>query len=174
MYGLIEWRNLNVKTDEPVMITVSIGDQKLILDRPGKQQVTFQVSTALNGAGERQDSGCTPRGLHRISEKIGLGAPVGSVFVGREPTGEVLDTDLQSKHPERDWILSRILWLEGLEPGVNSGLGCDSKARYIYIHGTPDTEPMGVPASHGCIRMTNDDVIELFESVEEGQLVLIR
>ena len=161
-------------TDKPITITISIDEQQLILDQPDKQTLIYQVSTALNGAGERQDSGCTPRGLHRIAQKIGLGAPTGSVFIGREPTGEVLDADLQAKHPERDWILSRILWLEGLEPGVNSGLGCDSKARYIYIHGTPDTEPMGIPASHGCIRMTNDDVIELFKSVEEGQLVLIR
>jgi lipoprotein-anchoring transpeptidase ErfK/SrfK len=100
-----------------------------------------------------------------------------AVFVGRVPTGEIYDTNLGELHPKRDWILSRILWLSGLEEGLNKGSnsqgGCDTYERYIYIHGTPDTEPMSIPLSHGCIRMRNEDIVELFEQVEEGMPVTI-
>jgi lipoprotein-anchoring transpeptidase ErfK/SrfK len=95
------------------------------------------------------------------------------VFVGRRPTGEVYSPALRQRHPTRDWILTRILWLHGCEPGVNRGGDCDTRRRFIYIHGTPDTEPMGHPCSHGCIRMRNRDVIALFDRVDAGTSVLI-
>lgn len=134
---------------------------------------SYSVSTALNGPGETEGSGCTPRGKHRIRIKIGAGSASGSVFVGRRPTGEIYDTDLSENNPDRDWILSRILWLTGLEPGKNRGGRVDTLRRYIYIHGTPDTEPMGLAKSHGCIRMRNSDVIDLFDRVENGDRVEI-
>lgn len=128
----------------------------------------YAVSTARNGPGETQDSECTPRGRHRVAAKIGAGAAPGTVFVGRRPTGEQWSEELAAAHPGRDWILSRILWLEGLEPGFNAGGACDTKARYIYIHGTPDTTELGQPGSRGCIRMRNQDIIELFDWVDVG------
>ena len=134
----------------------------------------YSISTASNGPGEQRNSGCTPRGLHRVRIRIGAGCPQGTVFVGRRATGEIYDAELARQHPERDWILTRILWLTGLEPGGNRGGRVDSLRRYIYIHGCPDTEPMGRPCSHGCIRMRNADLIELFDSVQTGTLVEIR
>src|SRR5690606_7361302 len=131
------------------------------------------VSTAANGAGEREGSGCTPRGRHVVRARIGAGAPPGAVFRGRRPTGEVWSPELAAQHPERDWILSRILWLSGCEPGFNRLGEVDTMRRYIYIHGTPNDQPMGVPLSHGCVRMRNADVIELFERVPVGTEVLI-
>lgn len=128
----------------------------------------YRVSTALNGAGEVSDSGCTPRGRHRIRAKIGAGAANAAVFRGRRPTGEVWTPELAAANPGRDWILSRILWLSGCEPGRNRLGKLDSMRRYIYIHGTPDDQPMGEPRSHGCIRMRNEDVIELFDLVQAG------
>lgn len=150
-------------TAKPPYIIVDIAKQQLHCI--GDITHSYPISTALNGVGEKQDSGCTPRGQHRIAQKIGENQPSHSVFVGRVPTGEVYGPELAAKFPNRDWILSRILWLDGLEPQFNQGVGCDSHARYIYIHGTPDTEPMGVARSHGCIRMRNADVIELFDLV---------
>jgi len=120
----------------------------------------YPISTAKNGLGEKMGSECTPRGLHRIHSRIGLDAQPGSVFVSREWTGEVFSADLAAAFPERDWILTRIIQLDGLEPGRNKGGDVDSLQRYIYIHGTPDTMPMKQPESHGCIRMRNEDVIE--------------
>jgi lipoprotein-anchoring transpeptidase ErfK/SrfK len=131
------------------------------------------VSTALNGAGEKNGSGCTPRGWHRIRARIGEGCPVNSVFRGRRPTGEIYSAALREAEPQRDWILSRILWLSGLEPGKNRMGQVDTMRRFIYIHGTPDEEPMGVARSHGCVRMRNDDIITLFERVAVGTRVLI-
>ncbi|NMF88229.1 GNAT family N-acetyltransferase [Aromatoleum petrolei] len=128
----------------------------------------YSVSTALNGAGEVRDSGCTPRGRHCIRAKIGAGAAKATVFRGRRPTGEIWTPELAAANPGRDWILSRILWLSGCEPGRNRLGKLDSMRRYIYIHGTPDDQPMGEPRSHGCIRMRNDDVIELFDLVQAG------
>jgi lipoprotein-anchoring transpeptidase ErfK/SrfK len=133
----------------------------------------YPVSTASNGVGEREGSGCTPRGRHRIRARIGAGAPVGTVFLGRRPTGEIWTPELAASHPGRDWILSRILWLCGEEPGFNRGGQCDSMRRYIYIHGAGEDQPMGEPRSHGCIRMRNRDVIELFEQVGVGTPVEI-
>jgi hypothetical protein len=133
----------------------------------------YLVSTATNGAGERSGSECTPRGRHRIRARIGGGEPIGAVFRGRRPTGEVWTAALAAAHPDRDWILSRILWLCGEEPGRNRGGEVDSMQRYIYLHGTGDDQLMGVPRSHGCIRMRNRDVVELFDLVRVGTPVEI-
>ncbi|MGR8929164.1 MAG: L,D-transpeptidase family protein [Gammaproteobacteria bacterium] len=133
----------------------------------------YSVSTAKNGPGQRRGSECTPTGWHRIRAKIGDGAPINSVFVGRRPTGEIYSPQLAAEHPQRDWILSRILWLGGLEPGHNRYGDVDSTWRYIYIHGCPDELMQGVPASHGCIRMNNADVIDLFDKVELGCKVFV-
>lgn len=133
----------------------------------------YAVSTAANGLGERSGSYCTPRGRHRIAEKIGAGAPLYAAFKGREPTGEIWTPALDAADPGRDWILTRILWLEGLEPGRNRGGTVDSHARYIYIHGTNEEHRIGTPASHGCIRMKNADVAELFDLVKVGTEVRI-
>ncbi len=118
-------------------------------------------------------SGCTPRGRHVIRAKIGTGCPLGAIFVGRRATGEIYSPELAQQFPERDWMLTRILWLCGCEPGKNRWGEVDTMRRYVYIHGCPDTEPMGVPASYGCIRMRNTDVAELFDLVEPGTPVLI-
>ncbi len=134
---------------------------------------TYPCSTALNGPGEREGSGCTPRGSHRIRAIVGRGLAENQVFVGRRPTGELWTPDLHAVHPNRDWILGRILWLCGNEPGFNQGGQCDSQRRFIYIHGTPPTEPMGVPLSHGCIRMRLPDICELAERVSSGCPVTI-
>lgn len=128
----------------------------------------YPVSTARNGPGEVVDSECTPRGRHRIAEKIGAGCAQNTVFVGRRPTGELWSPELAAAHPGRDWILTRILWLEGLEAGFNAGGRCDTKARFIYIHGTPANTALGRPGSRGCIRMRNADIVELFDAVEVG------
>jgi hypothetical protein len=150
-------------------ITISLSQQNLSLaDDAGKLVGQWPVSSSEKGAGEIDGSGCTPRGRHRVAEKIGAGMPEGTVFVGRTPTGEFWSPEIAARQPGRDWILSRILWLEGCEPGRNQGPGCDSHARYIYIHGTGDSSPMGEPNSHGCIRMRGADIIELFDMAPEG------
>lgn len=153
-------------------IEIRIGRQALTLrDQSGETLAEYRVSTALNGPGEIEGSGCTPRGRHVVRARIGVGAPPGAVFRARRPTGEVWTPELAARFPERDWILSRILWLSGCEPGRNRLGAVDTMRRYIYIHGTPDDQPMGVPLSHGCIRMRNHDVIELFERVPVGTVV---
>jgi L,D-transpeptidase YbiS len=157
-----------------VRIKVDVAGQTLQLLHDDRVERSYPVSTALNGVGETEGSGCTPRGLHRIRLKIGEGCPMGSVFVGRRPTGAIYSAELARAHPERDWILTRILWLSGAEPGRNRGGTVDTLRRYIYIHGCPETEPMGVPRSHGCIRMRNEHLVELFDRVVEGDLVDIR
>ena len=158
-------------------ITICIAHQQLNLWLDDTTCRTYSISTAKNGTGELENTGCTPRGKHIISEKFGENLPINSVFVARQFTGEIYSEDLAKKFPNRDWILTRILWLEGCEQGVNKGKNaqgiCDSKARYIYIHGTPDSEPMGVPLSHGCIRMRNQDILELFDAVDVGCPVAI-
>ena len=158
-------------------IVISIAQQTLTIYKLQKVIAQYPVSTAKNGIGSQQDSGCTPLGQHIIAEKIGGNAPSHAVFIGRVATGETYDAELGASHPERDWILSRILWLSGLEGGVNKGSnsqgGCDTYQRYIYIHGTPDSEAIGLPLSHGCVRMRNQDIIELFEQVLEGTMVTI-
>jgi len=154
------------------LIDISIRDQVLSLHVSGRSY-TYPVSTAKNGAGQQSGSGCTPLGQHYVRAKIGSSLPINSVFVGRRPTGEIYSPELASAFPQRDWILSRILWLCGNEPGLNRLGDVDSMRRYIYIHGTPDSEPMGLPLSHGCIRMRNHDIIELFDLVAIGARVSI-
>lgn len=154
-------------------LIVNLSDQTLKLIRQEHAFRTYSVSTAKNGAGERMGSGCTPRGLHVIRAKIGALCPVGTVFVGRRATGEVYASELAARFQGRDWILTRVLWLRGCEPGKNRFGEVDTMRRYIYIHGCPDTEPMGVPASHGCIRMHNADIVELFDLVEAGTPIVI-
>lgn len=154
-------------------INVNIPTQKMVLMDKTRVLETFLVSTALKGPGNEKDSGKTPTGRHIIRAKIGQGAPLGAVFVGRRPTQEIYTPTLAAQHPERDWILTRILWLSGCEKNKNRLGNFDTMQRYIYIHGCPDTEPMGVPKSHGCIRMRNCDIVRLFESVPVGTQVLI-
>lgn len=133
----------------------------------------YPVSTAAKGAGEESGSFRTPRGRHRIAERIGAGMPIGTAFKARVPTGEIWTPELNAENPGRDWILTRILWLEGLEPGKNQGGNVDTHDRYIYIHGTHEEHKIGTPASHGCIRMKNADVAELFDLVKVGTEVRI-
>lgn len=155
------------------LIRISIPDQRLELLEQGVVVANYRVSTARNGPGEQRGSHCTPRGWHRVRIKIGAGLPPDTVFVGRRPTGEIYGAELATGYPERDWILTRILWLTGLEPGFNRGGDRDTLRRFIYIHGCPDDAPIGAPLSHGCIRMRNRDLLELFERVEAGDRVLI-
>jgi lipoprotein-anchoring transpeptidase ErfK/SrfK len=155
-------------------IRVSISAQTLELFDDGSEPVRrYAVSTAANGPGERRGSHCTPRGRHIVRAKIGAGAPPNTVFVGRRPTGEMWSPALAAQHPGRDWILTRILWLSGCEPGFNRLGEVDTMRRYIYIHGSPDTVPMGVPGSIGCVRMRNADIVELFDLVPPGTPVEI-
>jgi lipoprotein-anchoring transpeptidase ErfK/SrfK len=155
-------------------IRISIAAQALtLLDDAGKVARTYPVSTARNGPGERPGSHCTPRGRHVVRAKIGAGMPPDTVFVGRRPTGEVWTPALAAEHPGRDWILTRILWLSGCQVGFNRLGDVDTMRRYIYIHGCPDTVPMGVPGSLGCVRMRNADLVELFDRVPAGTPVEI-
>lgn len=155
-------------------IRVDLGRQCLeLFGKDGACIRRYAVSTGERGAGERSGSLCTPRGRHRIRARIGAGAPAGAVFRGRRPTGEVWSPEFAAAHPGRDWILSRILWLCGEEPGRNRGGEVDTMRRYIYLHGTGDDQPMGVARSHGCVRMRNRDIIELFELVPGGTVVEI-
>ncbi|MCL6555589.1 MAG: L,D-transpeptidase [Burkholderiales bacterium] len=150
-------------------IRVHLPTQTLeLLDDAGRVVAHYEVSTAANGPGEERGSFCTPRGRHIIRAKIGAGAPENTVFVRRRPTGEIYTPELAARHPGRDWILTRILWLSGCEPGFNRLGEVDTMRRYIYIHGSPDEVPMGVPGSRGCIRMRNRDIIELFDRVAVG------
>lgn len=152
---------------------ISIGKQQLSLIQNSEVIETYPVSTAKNGAGEEMGSECTPRGWHKIRAKIGASQALNAVFVGRRPTGEIYTPGLKQKYPDRDWILSRILWLAGLEPGKNRYAQVDSTWRYIYIHGCPDELMTGKPESHGCIRMKNEDIVSLFNKIAVGLKVLI-
>ena len=145
------------------MININISKQILVYK--GK---SYSISTAKNGIGEVEDSYCTPTGKFKIIEKIGANLELGSVIVNRESTGEMYNTVLAKKFPDRDWILTRILWLDGIEVHNKN-----TKNRYIYIHGSPDETPMGIPGSKGCIRMHNLDVVDLFENIQTGEDVVI-
>ena len=155
-------------------IEINISSQTLTVFDEEQQLISFSVATARKGAGEQNGSEQTPRGWHVIRAKIGANQPVNTVFVARRPTGEIYSPTLRAQAPERDWILTRILWLSGLEPGRNRLRTVDTMRRYIYIHGCPDEEPMGIPSSHGCIKMHNQDVIRLFDTVPVGTRVLIQ
>lgn len=155
-------------------VEISITNQTLTLfDYFGGVKAKYPVSTAANGVGCEKDSGCTPLGAHIIRAKIGAGAALNTAFVGRRATGEICTPELMAEFPNRDWILTRILWLSGTELGFNRLGNVDSMQRYIYIHGTPDSTDMGMIGSHGCIRMRNDDVIALFDAVPVGTIVVI-
>lgn len=149
-----------------MQIGISIAQQSLSLfDDAGRILRTYPVSTARNGVGEQFGSYCTPRGKHLIRAKIGAGQPLNTVFVARRPSGEIYTPTLGAVFRERDWILTRILWLSGCELQRNRLGGVDTMRRYIYIHGGPDDAPIGIPASHGCIRMRNAEIVELFDRV---------
>ena len=155
-------------------INIYIATQQLeLLDDSGQMLRCYAVSSAAKGVGEMLGSYCTPRGKHIIRTKIGAGQPENTVFVRRRPTGEIYTPELGAQFPERDWMLTRILWLSGQEVGFNRLGVCDTMRRYIYIHGTPDSARLGIPGSHGCIRMRNADLIELFERVTAGTAVEI-
>ena len=154
-------------------LVVSIVKQTLTHYQDTQLICTYQISTGKNGLGEIEHSECTPRGIHRIHSKIGRWAPENSVFVARRWTGEIYTPELHRQHPDRDWILTRILRLAGCEPGINKGGEVDTLKRYIYIHGTPDSTELGKPGSRGCIRMRNQDLIELFDRVSLNTTVEI-
>ncbi|MFA6164573.1 MAG: L,D-transpeptidase [Methylobacter sp.] len=160
-----------MKTDP--FLDISIGAQQLSIVENGQALQSYSVSTAKNGAGELMGSECTPTGWHKIRAKIGANQPLNAVFIGRRATGEVYSADFGKQHPQRDWILTRILWLGGLEPGKNRYGKVDTTWRYIYIHGCPDELMNGDPESHGCIRMKNADVLDLFDRIEAGVKVYI-
>lgn len=155
------------------LITVNIATQRLQLVQQGAVVMEVAIATAKNGPGEVSGSECTPRGLHRIRAKIGAGCAANTVFVARRPTGEVFSEALRAEQPQRDWILTRILWLCGMERGRNRGGNVDTMRRYVYIHGCPDSDAMGIPSSHGCVKMRNRDIMALFDRVEIGTRVQI-
>ena len=154
-------------------LRISIPAQTLELCESGKAIRRYLVSTSKNGVGEKNGSFCTPRGRHIVRAKVGVGAPLNAVFVKRRPTGEIYDAELGRRFPDRDWMLTRLLWLSGCEPGFNRLGDVDTMRRYIYIHGSPDSAVMGRPGSIGCIRMRNGDLVELFDLVEPGTPVEI-
>ena len=154
-----------------VEIDIDLAAQHLVLRDGGRTLLEAPVSTGANGIGERNGSGCTPRGRHIVRAKIGQGVPSGAVFRGRRWTGEVWTPEAHAAQPGRDWILTRILWLSGLEPGFNRLGEVDTFRRYIYLHGTPPITPLGTPGSKGCIRMENASIIRLFDLIEPGTVV---
>lgn len=156
-----------------LILDISISTQSCRFLNGDTQIFVADISTALKGVGEQKGSGCTPRGLHQIRACIGTNQPENTVFVGRRPSGEIYTPELGSQFPERDWILTRILWLSGLELGKNRLANVDTMQRYIYIHGCPDSLPMGEPLSHGCIRLHNKDLLTLFALVKPGTKVMI-
>lgn len=154
--------------NKDIELDISIARQQLSVLQAGLIIQQYPVSTAKNGVGQEMGSECTPLGWHRVRVKIGAGQPLFSVFVGRRPTGEIYTPDLARQYPGRDWILTRILWLGGLEAGKNRYGKVDSSRRFIYIHGCPDELMLGKPESHGCIRMHNHDVLALFNRINVG------
>ena len=158
-----------------IALDINISDQTLkVMDENGCVCKACLVSTAARGAGQQMDSECTPTGKHIIRAKIGAGQPLNTVFRGRRPTGVIYRTGMREAEPGRDWILTRILWLSGCEPGFNRLGNVDSMRRYIYLHGAPDEVELGIPGSHGCIRVRNHDLLELFDMVSVGTIVTIR
>ncbi len=151
-----------------LLIRIDIPEQRLRLLTGDQVVMDIPVSTGANGAGEAEGSGCTPRGRHIVRARIGAGCPVNTVFRGRRPTGEIYSPELAARCPDRDWILTRILWLSGTEVGRNRLGRVDTMRRYIYLHGTPDETPLGRPGSRGCVRVRNSDIIELFDRVPAG------
>lgn len=175
MSGLAHHINISIGAQVLSLYEVAASQDRWDLPswRGGIPVMTFPVSTALNGSGQEMGSFKTPLGRHRIRAKIGAAAPLHSVFVGRRPTGEVWSAELAAEGPRRDWILTRILWLCGMEPGHNRFGNCDTMRRYIYLHGSPPSVAMGEPGSIGCVRMTGPDVMALFDAVEVGTTLLL-
>lgn len=165
--------NLLAKSDAGDMpfIVVSVREQKLYLFKNHAVDHVYPVSTAVAGVGSQAGSNKTPLGLHRIAQKFGAGEPVGMIFKARRPTGHIAHIQTKPIKGDGDDVTTRIMWLEGLQPGVNKGPGVDSHARYIYIHGTPEEGLVGTPESHGCVRMKNHDVLKLFDQVSVGTIV---
>ncbi|NLW03637.1 MAG: L,D-transpeptidase [Pseudomonadaceae bacterium] len=156
-------------------LLVNLVKQQLFWVSPSHEVLqSWPVATGLAGAGEQEGSGCTPRGWHRIRAKIGQGEDARAVFRGRRPTGEIWSPELSAQFPERDWILGRILWLCGEETGFNRGGKVDTQRRFIYLHAVPDTKPMGVPASAGCINLQPAAMLAVFDLVAVGTKVLIQ
>ena len=156
---------------------ILINIQKQILnlcDSKNNIIKTYPISSAKNGCGEKKNSFQTPRGKHEIKEKIGNDLPINAVFKSRKPTGEIYNLELEKKSQKQDWILTRILWLSGLEKDFNQSGDVDTFLRYIYIHGTNDEKNIGTPNSRGCIRMKNADIIALFDCVKVGDCVYIQ
>lgn len=152
---------------------VHVPSQQLYLFRGGALERSYPVSTSRFGVGNEDGSLKTPLGVHRVVQKIGDGVPSGTIFRGRVPTSEMARIFKSKIRIPNDFVTTRILQLEGLEPGINRGRGIDSYARHVYIHGTHEEGMIGQPASIGCIRMTNADVIELFDLIERDALVVI-
>ena len=161
----------NTTTDQ--QININIAAQRLVLRVGDTVLMDVAISTGANGAGELSGSECTPRGWHQIRAKIGGGCAANTVFRGHRPTGELSSPALNVAEPGRDWILTRILWLSGLESGKNRGGNVDTMRRFVYLHGTPDEVELGQPGSRGCVRMRNRDIIELFDRIPVGIRVLI-
>ena len=156
-------------------IEITISSQLLdIIDNNQEIIKSYQISSAKNGVGQERGSFCTPLGKHIVRAKIGENQPVNTVFIGRRPTGEIYSPSLGKKYQGRDWILTRILWLSGCEPGFNRLGTVDTMRRYVYIHGSPDSINIGRPGSIGCIRMLNTDLLELFELIDVGTEVSIK
>ncbi|WNK18794.1 L,D-transpeptidase [Halomonas piscis] len=149
-------------------LEIDLARQRLVLWHGRVPGEAVAVSTGKAGAGQQDGSGQTPLGWHYVRAAVGENAPREAVFRGRRPTGEVYSEALARAHPGRDWILGRILWLCGLESGRNRGGRVDTQRRYIYLHGTPPSEPMGVAQSHGCVRLRLDDLIKVFAQTPPG------
>lgn len=164
--------NINKQLNEQI-IDIDVNTQQLTLFEGEEIIAQYGISTAKNGVGQQSGSECTPLGWHIIRAKIGDGAQENSVFVGRRETGELFSEELRQQNPERDWILTRILWLSGTEQGKNRGGEVDTMRRYIYIHGCPDNDSFSAPSSHGCVKMRNKEIIQLFNRVNAGTRVLI-
>lgn len=162
-------RLVRLRLPENEYLFVNIARQRLSVVRAGVVTKEYPVSTSRWGVGSQEGSNKTPRGIHRIAYKIGAGAPRFRIFRSRQDTG----IDWRPGIEEENLILTRILWLEGLEEGINRGAGVDTLSRYIYLHGTNQEAHIGEPISHGCVCMKNNDIIELFERVEEGTIVII-
>ncbi len=169
--GFVPAGNQALADERPIIYIDSEQQCLYLIDVEDSQTRNYRVSTAANGLGNQVGSNKTPYGVHRIKEKVGGGQQKGTIFKSREPTGKIFDPlDIR----DEDEITSRILWLDGLELGINQGGDSDTHSRFIYIHGTSDEARIGLPVSIGCVRMSNDDVIDLFDEVLVNDLVIIR
>lgn len=166
------WKTLDCGDDLESCIAIDVAHQKLHYLTASNSNISFSISTAKKGVGQRQGSYQTPLGFHLINQKIGENAPLNSIFKARETNGEIAEIDSQSAQNE-DCITSRILWLSGLEEGINLSGDVDTKDRYIYIHGTSDEAHIGQAVSLGCIRMNNLDIVQLFGQVDLNTIVYI-